>query len=219
MAVADIAEVDQFTEEAQSDEVMPPRRRFTREEYYRAAEVGIIGPEERLELIDGEIIQKMAPQLWPHSFSVTRSAKVLERAFGEGFFIQQEKPLPLRDDTEPEPDIAVIHGSLDDYSDHPIASDAVLVMEIADSSIPYDKGIKASLYASANIPEYWLLDVKRNVLEVRREPRAEPNTRFEHGYRLLMRVKASEVVSPLSAPNAEIKVSDLLPNIPIQETE
>jgi Uma2 family endonuclease len=215
MAVTDIAEVDEVIEEAQPEAVMPSRRRWTREEYYRAAEVGIFGPEERLELIDGEVYHKVSPINRSHSLSVLFSERAFQKVIGSDFHVQREQPLRFPNDSEPQPDIAIVRGQPEDYPEHPPQpADAILVMEISDANYSYDTTLKASLYASVGIPEYWVLDLRRNRLEVRREPQTEEGVRFGHKYQQLIHYTASEVVSLLPIPSAEIRVSDLLPIIP-----
>src|SRR5437870_7021724 len=110
-------------------------RRWTRKEYYRAAELGLFRPGERLELLDGEIIQKMAPNP-PHAAVVSRTDRILAVAFGPGHHIRTQQPLVLNGWSEPEPDVVVAPGTEFDYlSDHPKASEARLVVEVSDTTV------------------------------------------------------------------------------------
>src|SRR5579862_4532263 len=113
-----------------------PLRRWTRTEYNRAAELGLFGPDERLELLDGQIVQKMSPQGTPHSVCLRKIAKWLEDRVGHDFDVRQQLPIALSEESEPEPDIAVAKGEPGDFlADHPGPKDLVLVVEVADSSV------------------------------------------------------------------------------------
>ncbi len=188
----------------------PGVRPLTREEYYKAAEVGIFGPEERLELIGGEVIKKVSPQLTPHATSISLCGEALRKAFDQGHHVRIQAPMALGPHSEPEPDVCVVEGSARDYErEHP--KTAVLVIEVADSSLRLDRKVKASLYAAAGIPDYWLLNLPDRVLEVHREPAPMADEPFGHQYRSITRYPETAVVSPLAAPGATIRVADLLP--------
>jgi len=191
--------------------IAPPQRRlFTRAEYERAAELGLFGPEERLELIGGEVIKKMTPQRSLHATGVGLAARTLGRAFGEAFDVRVQLPLALADESEPEPDVAVVRGGPRDYRDaHPAS--AVLVVEVADTSLAFDRTTKASLYASAGIPEYWIVNLQDRVLEVHREPAPMAEQPFGHHCRSVTRHAADQSIEPLAAPGATIRVADLIP--------
>jgi Uma2 family endonuclease len=188
----------------------PGVRPLTREEYYRAGEAGIFGPEERLELIGGEVVKKASPQLTPHATSLRLVESALRRVFGEGYDVRSQLPLALGPHSDPEPDVCVVVGSVRDYEkEHP--KTAVLVVEIADSTLRYDRTVKASLYAAAGIADYWLVNLPDRVLEVHREPMPMADQPFGHHYRSVTRHPEPETVSPLGAPAARIGVADLLP--------
>lgn len=188
----------------------PLRRRFTRAEYERAAELGLFGPEERLELIGGEVIKKMTPQRSFHATGVTLAAEALRRVFPEWYVVRVQLPLVLGDESEPEPDIALVSGEIRDHlAAHP--STALLVVEVADSSLAFDRTTKASLYAAAGIPEYWIVNLLDRVLEVHREPAPMAEQPFGHHYRSVTRHSADEPIAPLAAPGAAIRISDLIP--------
>jgi Uma2 family endonuclease len=179
-------------------------RLWTRDDYYRAAEVGIIRPEEKLELIEGEVIRKVSPQGWPHYKTVRRIAAALEKVFATGHYVAQQAPALVSDVSEPEPDVAVIPGEPDDYQDHPHVRDAVLVVEASDSTLRFDTGRKARLYAKAGVREYWVVSLAERCLYVHRDP-------SEQGYTSVTKLAEDQNVSPLAAPQAAIKVTDLLP--------
>lgn len=188
----------------------PPRRLWTRAEYERAGEIGLFGPEERLELIAGEVIQKMTPQHSRHASGVQYAGDALRAAFGAGFVVRVQLPLALGGDSEPEPDVAVVPGEASDYvARHPTS--AVLVVEIADTTLRFDRSTKASLYASFGIAEYWIVNLADRVLEVHRRPQPRSSEPFGHQYGEVVRLKIEETVSPLAAPSAQIRVADLIP--------
>lgn len=172
-------------------------------------EAGIFAPGERVELIDGEIVE-MSPQHSEDSTAVSLSAEALRVAFGVGYYVRVQMPLALDSYSEPEPDVAVVPGSPRDYRDaHPTA--ALLVVEVADSTEVYDRAQKGSLYARAGVADYWLLNVRARRLEVYRDPAPMPQARYGWGYRNVQHLSAADIISPLAAPQARIAVADLLP--------
>ena len=184
-------------------------RRWTREEYYKMAEQGIIAPDERVELIEGEIIS-MSPQKSRHAATIFVTAKVLSPIFAPHNHVRIQGPLALGPTSEPEPDIAVVAGSERDYMDaHPTT--ALLVVEVSDTTLAYDRGLKASLYAKAGIPEYWILNLPDQRLEVRREPVPMADQPFGYGYRVVLTLEASQGISPLGTPASHISLGDFLP--------
>ncbi|MCS7265267.1 MAG: Uma2 family endonuclease [Armatimonadetes bacterium] len=186
------------------------RRKFSKAEYYKMAEMGFSNGQ-RVELIDGDVVL-MSPQEAGHATAVELVSRVLEKVFSEGYYVHDQKPLNLGEHYEPEPDIAVVKGSPRDYSTfHP--KTATLIVEVALSSVEYDRTIKGSLYAKAGIQEFWLLNLKERRLEVYREPVVMPDQPFGFGYRSLRIYLPDETVSPLAKPEAKVKVEveDLLP--------
>lgn len=175
---------------------------WTRNEYDRMVEVGVLGPSDKVELIFGEI-RGMSPQKGPHFTGIRKVQEALRVAFGSGYEIRAQGPLALCEDSEPEPDVAVVLGGFEDYRDaHP--ETALLVVEIADTTLSFDRGAKKHLYAQARIPEYWIVNLKDRELEVFREP-------GDGEYRLHQRLIGSATVAPLAAPHTRLMVSDLLP--------
>jgi Uma2 family endonuclease len=182
-------------------------RRFTRNEYERMAAQGIFGPDERVELVEGEILL-MTPQGTRHATVLRLMTRALEGTFAPGEFdVRTQLPLALDPDGEPEPDIAVVAGSPDDFlAKHPTT--AVLVVEVAESSLAFDRK-KASTYARAKVQEYWIANLVDGVLEVHRDPQmSSPDGTWS--YALVKRVKPRGSVQPLGAPEARLKVSTLL---------
>ncbi len=178
-----------------------PRHRFTRAQYEQMVEAGVFTPEDRLELLDGEIID-MAPQKSRHATAVTLLAEQLRSVMGSGYTIRVQLPLALDERSEPEPDIAVVPGSPRDYRDaHP--SRAVLIVEVADASLAYDRIRKLAAYARAGIPEYWILDLNTATLEVCRQPMGD-------AYAERRLLQAQHRVAPLAGMR-DIAVADFLP--------
>jgi Uma2 family endonuclease len=184
----------------------PTPRRWTREEYYRLGELGFFHGQ-RVELIEGEIVV-LSPQNWPHTSTVARVDQVLRRVLGTGFWVRTQFPLNLST-SDPEPDVSIVAGQLEDYSDHPTT--AVLIVEVSESSLDYDRTRKASLYARAGIADYWIVNLVNNQLEVHRDPRPDPAQHYGHGYASVTVLGRQDVVNPLAAPQVSLAVSDLLP--------
>jgi Uma2 family endonuclease len=134
------------------------RRRFTVEEYYRMAEVGILTERDRVELIEGEIIE-MSPIGFRHAFCASTLITRLTRAIGDRAHIWPSNPVRLFPDTEPQPDVTFIHGPLSRYSEHPGPADVVLLIEVSDTSYRFDRYVKLPLYACAGVPEVWIVDL------------------------------------------------------------
>src|SRR5215813_8974693 len=184
-------------------------RRFTRAEYERLIELGIFQPDEEIELIGGELLVA-EPQGAPHYTAIRRTAKALEAAFGRGWEVRTEGPIALDDDSEPEPDVAVVPGKPEDYSRaHP--SRPVLTVEVAESSLALDRQRKGSLYARAGLADYWVLNLIDRVLEVYRGPIVDSSAPFGWRYGQHDVLDATAHVTPLATPGATILVSNLLP--------
>lgn len=155
---------------------MPPRtsvapavHRFTRDEYYRMAEAALFR-DERVELLDGEIIT-MSPQNTPHASTVYRLAHRLEQLIGSTTCIRCQLPIVLNDWSEPEPDIAVCVPDPDDYGQaHPQPGQTLLLIEVADVSLPYDRGQKTVAYATSSIAELWIVNLPDRRIEVLTDP-------------------------------------------------
>ncbi len=176
--------------------------RWTRETYERMVEVGILGSDDALELLDGHIVD-MSPQGSRHASIVEVVARRLATAFGSGYRVREEKPLALGDWSEPEPDIAVVQGREWDFVDaHPTT--AALVVEVAESSLATDRGIKKSIYARAGIAEYWIVDVRGGVIEVYRDP-------VGNDYASRSVFGPGDILEPSAASGGALAVADLLP--------
>lgn len=148
---------------------VPTPYRFTREEYYRLWESGLFS-DKRVELLDGEIIT-MPPQNPPHAGITSRLAAVVILSLGRTFTVRIQAPIVLNDWSEPEPDVAICRFDADDYQgEHPKASDVLVVMEVAQSSLGYDRRRKTIAYATSGIPEYWIINLIDNRIEVFSDP-------------------------------------------------
>lgn len=181
-----------------------PQRRWTREEYERLVELGILRPDERLELLDGEILV-MSPQGTSHASCSVLAQQALEPLFA-GAFHRQHSPIALDDHSEPEPDLAVVRGSVREFLHrHPTPADILLLVEVSDSSRAYDLERKARSYPRAGVPEYWVLDLVRRELIVHLDPAADEYRTIEH------RRPGDRVTPKHATSDASIDVSDLLP--------
>ena len=179
------------------------RRRFTVEEYYRMAETGILTERDRVELIGGEIIE-MAPIGHRHALCVAELTNRLVRLLGERAFLWPQNPVRLLPDTEPQPDVTLLRGPSSRYATRPPdPADVVLLVEVADTSYRYDRTVKLPLYARAAIPEVWIVDLNRDVVEIFRE--VSPA-----GYASERRAERSDSVAPFALPDVVLAVADFL---------
>jgi Uma2 family endonuclease len=184
--------------------------KWTREQYYKLGELGMF-EGKRVELIHGEIVE-MSPIGWRHALATGLVSDALRLMFPTGFHVDVQSPLTVPGvvaGSEPQPDVLVVTGTRREYTDHP--TKAALVVEVADTSLAFDINEKASLYASAGIADYWVLDLVHNRLYVFRDPRPDSEERFGHSYFRMSLNGPTDRVSPLAAPNASILVSELLP--------
>jgi len=183
--------------------------RWTRRKYARLIARGVLDEDDPIELLDGLLLVK-EPQSSPHRTAVVLVARTLERAFGEGWFIQVQSPIGLDDRSEPEPDISVVRGSPRDYTvAHPTRPD--LVVEVALSGLAIARGRKTIAYARGGIADYWIVNLMDRVLEVHREPVRPSPARRRWGYAAVEAFGPDALVTPLAAPAARIRVADLLP--------
>jgi Uma2 family endonuclease len=151
-------------------EIDVPRHRLTVDEYYRMADLGILAPDARVELIEGEIID-MPPQGSPHAAIVSRLTERFIAACGSSAMVRCQMPIRLGTRSEPEPDIAIVKRDVDYYRRaHPIANDVLLVIEISNTTLQLDRKIKIPLYARHRIPEAWLIEVQASCVHVFRNP-------------------------------------------------
>jgi Uma2 family endonuclease len=153
------------------------RRQITVDEYYRMAEVGLIGPDERVELIEGEIID-MAPIGYDHASFVNQLTSLLVKAVQDKGVVSVQNPVRLSNRSEPEPDFAVLKPRADFYrKQHPNAADVLLIIEVSNTSERYDREIKLPLYASHGIPEVWIISIEHKTVSIYRSPTGD---RYQH---------------------------------------
>ncbi len=180
------------------------RFHFTQREYYAMVEAGVFTEDSRVELIRGDIIQ-MSPIHSPHSGTLKGLVGLVTAGLAGRAVFGVQDPIVLADDTEPQPDLSICKPRADNYTrSHPTPDEILLVVEVADSSLRYDRDTKMPLYAAAGIAEFWLLDLTANVLEVYRTPSG-------NGYDSMRRLKAGDQVSPLAFPDLILEVAALLP--------
>jgi Uma2 family endonuclease len=187
----------------------PGLHRWTRHEYERLIDHDFLHEDDPVELLDGLLLVK-EPQHSRHRTAVLLVARAVERAFGEGWFVQTQSPIVLDDRSEPEPDVCVVRGSPRDYVEaHPTSP--ALVVEIADSGLHLARGRKARAYARGRIADYWIVNLVDRVLEAHREPARPGPARRHWGYAAIETLGADATITPLAAPSARIAVADLLP--------
>lgn len=184
----------------------PRTLRWNREQYRKLTPIGVL-TGLRTELIYGEIYQ-MSPIGWPHVVGCHKAADVLRTVFQGIGWVNVQNPFAA-DESDPQPDVSVIPGRMEDYTDHPTV--ALLVVEVADSTLAQDTTTKAELYATAGIADYWVLDVDGRRLLVFRDPVPLPTGLGATAYRTHLVYGPADSVSPLAVPSASVRVSDLLP--------
>jgi Uma2 family endonuclease len=182
-------------------------RRWKRIEYDQLIAQGIFQPGERLELIGGELLVR-EPQGGAHAFAIELVAEALRDAFGPAARVRVQLPIALDEESEPEPDLSIVAGTLGE-ADPVIPADPLLIVEVSDSSLTPDRIEKASLYARGGIREYWIIDLVESVLEVHREPVPGPSAPYGWRYRTIQRLGAGEFVSPVAAGHARVAVAQL----------
>jgi len=179
------------------------RKRFTVDDYYKMAEAGILTEEDRVELIEGEIL-KMSPIGNRHAMTVTRAMMILVRGLGDKVVVTVQNPAHMDKYNEPQPDLVLIRPREGFYgTGHPDPADVVLLIEVADSSLRKDRLLKLPVYARNGIREVWIIDVKNDVIYIHREPHTNAYLSLETKHR-------GETVSPEAFPDFLIKVDDLL---------
>lgn len=186
----------------------PQPMQWTHEQYHDMAERGYF-EGKRVELIGGEIIE-MAPMLSPHWISVGLTSDAIRQVFSQGHIVTVQLPLTLPRVSEPEPDVAVVQGTWRDYHEG-LPQTAVLLIEISDATLRYDRTTKASLYAAAGIEDYWIVNLKARQVEIYRTPVENEKAKFGWIYQDKTEYKEEQTISPLAAPQANIKIADLLP--------
>lgn len=178
------------------------RRKLSLEEFHRLGAVGILSEDDRIELIDGEMIE-MAPIGAPHALMVSRLSRMLNLAVGQDSIVWTQNPIALPSHSEPQPDLALLRPPEDRYRHSlPSAADVLLVVEVADTTLSYDRDVKVPLYARHGISEVWLFDLQGSSLYVYREPRQEQ-------FQQTVTISSNGVVTPILLPNIKINLTEV----------
>ncbi|MGH9390519.1 MAG: Uma2 family endonuclease [Vicinamibacteria bacterium] len=178
-------------------------RRFTIEEYHRMAETGILGPDERVELVRG-VVRRMSPKNWAHVIATKVVLRTMENALRGRASVYQEAPLVAREiDSEPEPHVLVCSNP-DELAYRSSRTKPLLVIEVAESSLEYDLGEKATIYAAAGVPEYWVVNLIDRAAVVFRKP-------VGGSYQVRFSIEENGRVTPEAWPDLSFEVSDFLP--------
>ena len=180
---------------------LPGPFRISREQYHRMSVLGFF-ENRRVELIRGVVYEK-ARNSWPHTKSIHAIGEIFRERLSFGGWASLGNALAC-EDSEPEPDVAVYRGRMREYTNHPTPNDALLVVEVASESLEYDTKIKAKLYAEYSIPDYWVFDLENRQLWVFRDP-------IEGEYRTQFKLTEVASITPLAAPEAVIKIAEMLP--------
>lgn len=181
--------------------VEPRPLRWTKEQYHRMNDIGLF-QDKSVELIEGEIIE-MAAMNPPHFVALGLVGDVMRSLFRDGYIVTDQSPISLVEDNEPEPDIAVIRGQWRDFKNG-LPTQAVVAIEISATTLAYDLGRKAELYARAGILELWVLDVSARQLIVHREP-------SDGKYQSIQALNESDSIATLEKPEAAVSIDELLP--------
>jgi Uma2 family endonuclease len=177
-------------------------RRFTVEQFHEMGRTGILAPDERVELIDGELIE-MAPIGARHLRAVNRLTRALIAAVGDAAIVSVQNPVALADDSEPQPDVSLLRNESETAVRIPNTNDVLLLIEVADATLQYDRTIKLPLYAKHGILEVWIVNLADGVVEIYREPK-------DGAYRVKLERGADNTVAPSALPSAEIELVTVL---------
>ncbi|MEH2122182.1 Uma2 family endonuclease [Nostoc sp.] len=184
-------------------------KRFTLNEYHRLGELGFFHEDERIELINGEIIQMVAKGT-AHETCLRNLLRELPKLVGDRATLQSQAPIALPPNSEPEPDFAIVQNRYDNYlSSHPKSADVFLVMEVSDSSLAYDQDVKIPLYAKAGITDYWIFNLFDNYLEVYSEPYQDNQGRY--GYSNKRIVLSTQVINFPCFPDLSLDLGKVFP--------
>lgn len=179
------------------------RHRFTADEYHRMAEAGVLRDDDRVELIEGEIVD-MTPIGPRHGAVVNRLNHALTRSCGDRAIVQIQASIRLGLHSEPQPDVALLRPRADYYEKAlPGPESVLLLIEVAETSLPYDRGLKLQLYARAAVPEVWLVDLVRNQVEVHREPTRD-------GYQRGETLGPGDRLVPMAFPDVSLSPAEIL---------
>ena len=179
------------------------KRRFSVKEYYLMADAGILSPHDRVELIDGEIVQMAAIGSY-HAACVDTLTRLFMETLGRRVIVRVQNPIRLGERSEPEPDIALLRPRADAYRDaHPGPDEALLIVEVSHSTVEYDRDVKTPLYAEAGIPELWLVNLDEDYIDGLSDP-------VGAGYRAMRRYARGDRIAAALLPDAALDVSEIL---------
>ncbi|XPM60453.2 MAG: Uma2 family endonuclease [Leptolyngbya sp. IPPAS B-1204] len=180
-----------------------PLKHWSVDEYHRLIAVGILTSDDHVELLDGQIVE-MVPQDPPHASNTSSFGNEFVLLFAGKAWIRTQLPLTIAPDSEPEPDIAVVHLDPNRYRDrHPKPEDVFLLIEIADTTLNQDRNRKAKIYAQAGIPEYWIVNLKQRQVIVYRHPQGD-------SYQSEQILEATDAIAPLAFPEIRIELQTIL---------
>ena len=183
--------------------VQVSQRLFTTAEYYQMAKAGILSEDERVELLEGEIVE-MAPISSYHAACVDRLNKLFSLYLGQKTIVRVQSPIHLNERSEPEPDLVLLELRPDFYAQaHPKPGDVLLLVEVAETSTEYDRQLKVPLYAQAGITEVWLVDLEGECVEVYRNPSPQ-------GYGEIRRHWRGQSLAPHTFPDLDVAVDEIL---------
>lgn len=181
-----------------------PRHKLSLEDFHQMGRAGIFRGDSRVELIEGDLID-MAPIGSLHASVVSTLSMFFARQVGELAIVSTQNPVSLPPDNEPQPDIALLKPSADRYRNAlPAAADVLLIIEVADTTVEYDREIKLPLYARYGIPEVWLVDLRGGVLEIHLEPSSK-------GYCKLLRPDRRETIAPALIKEVRLPLAEIWP--------
>jgi len=179
------------------------KRLFTVDEYHEMGRTGILCEDDRVELIDGEIVQ-MSPIGRRHAASVNRLNQLFSRHLGTSALVSIQNPVRLDQHSEPEPDVALLRPRSDYYaSGHPGPSDVLLIIEVAETSVDFDREVKIPRYAEAGIPEVWLVDLSADAIDIHRSPTAA-------AYVQVQTVSGTDHLAPLALPQLKLSANEII---------
>jgi Uma2 family endonuclease len=177
------------------------RRRFTVHDYHRMGEAGILHEDDRVELIEGEIVE-MAAIGTRHFACVNGLTRLLVRGVGDAAIVSVQNPARLDEHTEPQPDLTVLR--VRDYRESlPMPEDVLLLIEVSDTTLAYDRGVKLPLYARAGIREVWIVDLTKEIIERHTDPSGS-------GYRRVEQARRGEKIEPSALPGLALSVDGVL---------
>jgi Uma2 family endonuclease len=180
-----------------------PTYEWTVEEYEQLHRAGIFGEDDRIELLNGNLVI-MSPIGYRHMTAVNRLNRFFVRKARDRFIVSPQNSFVLDPRSEPQPDLCLLDPKCDGLGRVPQPAEIFLLIEVSDSTLPYDRGDKLPAYARRNVAEYWILNLADNVLEVYRDPAGET-------YRAAFVLQPADTAAPLAFPDVELQVADFLP--------